>query len=574
MSDASVTREDLKRVLDDIFQRILRDGERERALRNSGAPPWTPEPQVDPQYEGLEMEEWDSVPSPPERLAQDWRFAVMMNAQEDVRVLLDDALEQRRLDVRRDTVDWRRLSRLALIVAAHAHKIDAMREEGDYSARWPTSADIPLEEMPGQVLAGIDAGPDRPAPILPAPAVEARQPLTTPRISESFSEFMRIEARWNAKGAKQATVAIGKFVSLMDDRPVNEIRQGVAEEFRTRMKKMPKLFGKSIYKGLSALDALTAAERLRAAIAATPGSGPVPWNKRELARAEASRLAVPMAMKTVNRDFSFLTSWGSFMEKNDDRRMLLHNQKCPFAGQAFKKKEARTEAQKLGRLRRQFTLPELMAILDAPLFREPFQFEPAKEGKVQLQQARFWSIMIGLYAGLRLGEIAQLRPSDIEAEDGIPRISLRSDGSRTFKTEAGDRVVPLHPTLVSLGLLEFAGLAAAAGSTQLLPGMKDKGGQRGASISVWFTGFRRDQGVDSAQTVFHSFRHCFATAIRSRRGTDEMLIDRIVGHEDKGSVRAGYVGDFPLFLKAEAVTAIDYKIDLSHVLSWAGREAR
>ena len=49
-------------------------------------------------------------------------------------------------------------------------------------------------------------------------------------------------------------------------------------------------------------------------------------------------------------------------------------------------------------------------------------------------------------------------------------------------------------------------------SGQLLPGMKDKGGQHGASISVWVTGFRRYQGVNRAQTVFHSFRPCFATA--------------------------------------------------------------
>lgn len=177
--------------------------------------------------------------------------------------------------------------------------------------------------------------------------------------------------------------------------------------------------------------------------------------------------------------------------------------------------------------------------------------------------------MIGLHAGLRLSEIAQLRPNDIEVEDGIPRIMLRSDAIRTFKTEAGDRVVPLHPTLLELGLLDFARLTAEGGSHQLLPGMKDKGGQRGANISVWFTKFRRGQGVDSGQTVFHSFRHCFVTAIRSKRGIDEVLIDQIVGHDEYGSVRRTYTSDLPLPLKAEAVAAIDYKIDLSHVLSWA-----
>ena len=93
MSDSTVTREELKRVLDDIFQRILGDGERERAEREPGPPPWTPEPQRDPRYEHLEPEEWDQVPTAPEQLAQEWQHAVLMNTQEDVRPLLDDALD-------------------------------------------------------------------------------------------------------------------------------------------------------------------------------------------------------------------------------------------------------------------------------------------------------------------------------------------------------------------------------------------------------------------------------------------------------------------------------------------------
>ena len=99
--------------------------------------------------------------------------------------------------------------------------------------------------------------------------------------------------------------------------------------------------------------------------------------------------------------------------------------------------------------------------------------------------------------------------------------------------------------------------------------MRDKDGQHGASISRWFTEFRRLHGVDSGQTVFHSFRHCFTTAIRSKRGTDEVLVDQIVGHDEYGSVRHIYTGELPLHQKAEAVAHIDYKIDLSHIFSWA-----
>ena len=70
--------------------------------------------------------------------------------------------------------------------------------------------------------------------------------------------------------------------------------------------------------------------------------------------------------------------------------------------------------------------------------------------------------------------------------------------------------------------------------------------------------------------MFHSFRHCFVTAIRGRRGTDELLIDQIVGHDEYNSVRHTYTGELLLPQKAEAVANIDYKIDLSHIRSWAG----
>ena len=65
MSHSTVTKENLTRVLDAIFQRILGDGEGERAVREPGPPPWTPDPLDDPRYDHFEPEEWHMVPSPP-----------------------------------------------------------------------------------------------------------------------------------------------------------------------------------------------------------------------------------------------------------------------------------------------------------------------------------------------------------------------------------------------------------------------------------------------------------------------------------------------------------------------------
>ncbi len=102
--------------------------------RRSGAgspPPWAPSPQDYPLYEGLTVEEWHTVPTEPEREAEDWRDAVSLNRTPDVEPLLDAAM--RRLEVAKPPAGprLRQFLRLALMVAADAHALDARREHSD-----------------------------------------------------------------------------------------------------------------------------------------------------------------------------------------------------------------------------------------------------------------------------------------------------------------------------------------------------------------------------------------------------------------------------------------------------------
>lgn len=92
---------------------------------------------------------------------------------------------------------------------------------------------------------------------------------------------------------------------------------------------------------------------------------------------------------------------------------------------------------------------------------------------------RYWIPLICLYQGTRVAEAAQLYTSDFSVQDGIPCVSFINDepddGSdndedaqrkrkitaptpeayRRLKNQASRRVVPLHPKLIELGLLEF-----------------------------------------------------------------------------------------------------------------------
>ena len=561
----SPTREDLQRVLDDIFHRILQDGERTRAERDPGPPPWTPEPQTDPRYEGLEPEEWDAVPYPPDQWTQDWRNAVMCNAQEDVRPLVEDALSARQLALPPDSAAWRRLCRLSLVVAARAYEINARREWGDYSDGWPASADVPVQELPG--AAGSTAANPRPANPPPQRNPSGSTAEATLLLSESFAEFFASQSSWSAKYRKQADVAVLKFVSLMGDLPVSQITRTITGKFRDRLQELPRLYGKSLYAGMSPSQALTTASRFRADAAA--GKERIAHGGVRLDPKRLAGLIEPTSKKTVNRDFSVFTSWGKWMVDDEERARALRNGACPFAGKAFKSSEAKKESRLAGRSRVAFTSVQLTAMLRSKLFLAPPHMRDAGSDDVELQRAQFWAVLIGLYTGMRLGEISMLRPGDFQREDGIAHINLVSDRDRSFKSEAGDRKIPLHPDLVRLQLMEFAQGALDRGSPRLFPGMKDSkvSQQRGANISKWFGRWRKSLGVDSARTPFHAFRKTFETRLKAKFVGSDTLVDQIVGHEPSSVGASHYTDPLPLTSKAEAVAKIDYEIDISSLVT-------
>lgn len=134
---------------------------------------------------------------------------------------------------------------------------------------------------------------------------------------------------------------------------------------------------------------------------------------------------------------------------------------------------------------------------------EPFElsalkaiFDPANLVRMRKDHLR-WAAVIGLYTGARVGEIAQLFLRDFTVEDGIPciRIQVESDG-QALKTESSERLVPLHPDLVALGLLERVERLRQQGEERLFPGMRiDSRAGAGNAISKGFGYYLRALGI-------------------------------------------------------------------------------
>ena len=96
-----------------------------------------------------------------------------------------------------------------------------------------------------------------------------------------------------------------------------------------------------------------------------------------------------------------------------------------------------------------------------------------------MQGSLYWTYLILLLTGMRPGEVGSLRLNDIGEVDGIAYFDLRPFDARkgrvmlsemrSHKTKNASRIVPIHPLLVELGLLEHRDHMQRAGIERLLP---------------------------------------------------------------------------------------------------------
>ena len=549
--DRPPTRDELKRVLDDLFRRVLDDGERDRAGREPGlAPPWAPSPQDDPLYEGLEPEEWDSVPTEPERDAEEWWDSVLVNRTTAVEPLLDAAIQ--RLGVTRppDGPAWRQYLRLALVVAADAHALNASRENSDYSGGFPVACRIPRDHVPmfGAETDDCAAVPGSPAapPAAPAPAV--------PLFSESYDEFFTKDTRMLvAKTRSQATAVRDRFIAIVGDLPTRDIGQSVVETFKLALRRVPVMNGKSIYLGKPLDRAIVIADRI--AVALARGDTTLRAEGKVMDRATAERHVARLSPSTVNRDIDLLSDWAKWMMLVKERRTLLQDGANPCTGMRFPKSDVAKARSEAGRTRRNYRKDEIaLLVSNLP------HGAPGDGNRADRARARRWAVLIGLYAGLRLSEIAQLRASQVMTEDGILYFDVVAEVGSRKKTLQSVRPVPVHPALIAEGLLDLVAERRGLAEDFLLPRpyASRAVGDSGSDISAWYTRFRRELGLAEESTVFHSLRHTFSTALKSSALGRNDLCDQIMGHEGGNTGSRIYTHPLPLPEKAALVASVNY----------------
>ncbi|WP_169780725.1 hypothetical protein [Croceibacterium atlanticum] len=167
-------------------------------------------------------------------------------------------------------------------------------------------------------------------------------------------------------------------------------------------------------------------------------------------------------------------------------------------------------------------------------------------------------MLVALFTGMRLDEIASLRFEQVREADGVPYIQVED-----AKTAAGNRQVPLHP---ALGWL--AGRPGPPGE-RLWPkfNAEGPGSKPGADAGKEFSRFKLARGFTDRRKTFHSFRKN-VTQIMERAGVPENEWAQVLGHE-RGFTYSRYSPHgIALKRKAEIVSLIEYPgVPLPHPAS-------
>jgi integrase len=163
-----------------------------------------------------------------------------------------------------------------------------------------------------------------------------------------------------------------------------------------------------------------------------------------------------------------------------------------------------------------YTDDELRRLFSGPMFERP------------IRDSLAWCMLIAVYSGLRLNEVAQLRVGDLHKEHGIWVFDVREGDGKILKTHAATRQVPVHSRLMAAGLL---GYREGLPEGQLFPTLRGAGADNklGWYLGQRFTEYRRRCGVTRERLAFHSFRKQFATAM-DRAGVPQADISAVLGH--------------------------------------------
>jgi integrase len=194
-------------------------------------------------------------------------------------------------------------------------------------------------------------------------------------------------------------------------------------------------------------------------------------------------------------------------------------------------------------------------------------------GRYFVQNHLYWAYLILILTGMRPGEVGQIKCVDIQTDGEYYYFDLRPfdarkgrvaiEDLRNLKTNSSGRVVPIHPLLIELGLLDRLLYLMNAGEERLFPEWKEFA--RGDGTTRWSQPITKSwQYVKKVLKIVRADLTLYATRHLMADWLDNSTVakrtrDRILGHVTdvpggygrKGSINADQMA---------AITALEPEI--------------
>lgn len=376
----------------------------------------------------------------------------------------------------------------------------------------------------GDVVATPEVSP------LTAPSPERRTGLLASVVRDDWIAE-KAKSTWVAKTKHEHSVWSQHFLDLVGDRPIGSYGKADGRTFKLALQKLPPNWVK--HPALRDLSFREASEK-------------------------AAELGLPsMSDTNINKIIGFVAAFWNWAAENYDE--VTGN---PFERLKIKVRgNARDE-------RDPFSAEQLTAIFKAPIYTGCVSERHwAKPGNLVLRDSgRYWVPLISLFSGARMGEIIQLRVEDVSRDGGVLHFSLVDEGEdQRLKTSTSRRRIPIHPTLLELGLEKLVDQRRKEGAVRLFPDLPmGEDGYYSSPFSKYFGRFLKASGAEAAKTSFHSFRHSFEDACRNVDVPFEVM-NALQGHGESGMAKR-YGKGYVLQHLDKWVRQIKYEgLDLSHL---------
>lgn len=369
---------------------------------------------------------------------------------------------------------------------------------------------------------------------LPAPTSVSNS--SAPLLSVAMKEWADDKkTAWVGTSATSNLLWSTRFMEQAGDKQLDQYTKNDARTFKRTLKHLPPHYTKHPdLKGLSFCDAAMKAEELE---------------------------LEPMSDSNVNKNLGFVRALWNWAEGHYDD--VPRN---PFNGLNVRRGSSGRDD------RLPFTEAELQKLFEAPVFTGCRSSEKwlTRGGHVPNGEGIYWVPLIGLYTGARAGEIIQLNVADVCALGGIHYFNITDDGEeQSTKTDSSVREVPVHPTLLELGFLEFVDAKRRLGSERLFPEMGKVGGYYSTGYSPRFGRLLKSLKIKHDKNSFHSFRHNFEDAALDSL-IPEGIVDALLGHSSTGMSKRYGTGLRKLRVLNSEMQKLRYDgLSLSHLVQRA-----